>query len=111
MTILTTDNRPLATDWTIGQVLAWIAEDDTRCHDESLRSLLQTVDAALDPAKVAKVEGPATVALVRSIASHTRTRPALRDLRLDELDAHALASPPARAPLMPSSADAPAAAA
>ncbi|WP_136051846.1 hypothetical protein [Microbacterium sp. K36] len=61
---------PIDSDWTIGELLAWL-EDDTRTHDPSLREPLALIEAAVTgaPWPVA----PSPVALIRSLAVAARS--------------------------------------
>ena len=80
---------PLSHDWTIEQLLDWIAEDDARLSDATLRGPLQRIDEALTGSRWtleldASLEGsrlvrhPAIISLVRSIALNASRHPALR---------------------------------
>ena len=61
--------------------MTWIADDDTRCHDDGLRPLLIALagrpDATLVPT--------ATVALVREVGGRLRTGLVNADLRLHDV--------------------------
>jgi hypothetical protein len=69
-------------DWTLQKVLAWIAADDARCHDDRLIPVLDAVDRALGPAGSLV---PSAVALVRSLASRIAADPTLGRRLLDEV--------------------------
>lgn len=73
---------PIVADWTIRDLLEWLA-DDSRAHDADLHSPLMMIDAALTGS--AWQQEPSTVALVRSIASAVHSSPRLRNMRLDDL--------------------------
>jgi hypothetical protein len=76
---------PVAADWTIHDLVAWIADDDARSHDEALRPLLMSVLADLAPDASPAVTPRSPVALVRLIASRLRAAPALREVTLREV--------------------------
>ncbi|MDQ7879291.1 hypothetical protein Q9R08_14975 [Microbacterium sp. QXD-8] len=75
---------PVAPDWTIQELVAWIADDDARSHDETLRPLLSAVLAGLAPDASPALTPRSPVALVRAVASHLRAAPALRDVTLGD---------------------------
>jgi hypothetical protein len=87
-TTFASDLTPLSLDWTTRELLAWIAEDDARCHDESLTPLLRALAGAGSPGTDSPALDPASpVALVRALASRARTdrvfaRTPVRELRL-----------------------------
>ncbi|MGN8553029.1 UNVERIFIED_CONTAM: hypothetical protein OHV15_10620 [Microbacterium sp. SLM126] len=71
-------SRPFSTYWTIRELLDWIAADDARCHDESLRPVLAAIDSAgLAPRS--------PVALVRALAARVRTEPDFARTRVRDL--------------------------
>lgn len=74
---------PVSTDWTIRILLAWIAADDARCHDESLRPVLAAVTDALDPSDGLRPASP--IVLVRTLTARLEAEPALRDLRVRDI--------------------------
>ncbi|MFD4958342.1 hypothetical protein [Microbacterium sp. NPDC058389] len=74
---------PVSLDWTIGELVAWIAGDDARCHDEALRPVLGDVAGAWRPAS--GLRPTSTVALVREVAAQLRAVPGRRDLRVRDL--------------------------
>jgi hypothetical protein len=76
---------PVAADWTIHDLVAWIADDDARSHDEALRPLLMSVLADLAPDASPALTPRSPVALVRLIASRLRAAPALREVTLREV--------------------------
>ena len=76
---------PVAADWTIHDLVAWIADDDARSHDEALRPLLMSVLADLAPDASPALTPRSPVALVRLIASRLRAAPALREVALREV--------------------------
>ncbi|MCC2031706.1 hypothetical protein [Microbacterium allomyrinae] len=71
---------PLQPNWTVRDLLSWIAEDDTRCHEPALTPLVAALDRALRPER-RPADGSVTmsspVGLVRSLASLVRSQPAL----------------------------------
>lgn len=71
MTTPSIDLGPISPDWTIAELLDWLA-DDTRVHDESLRAPLTVIEAALTGRPWAGQ--PSTVALIRSLAAAVRPR-------------------------------------
>lgn len=76
---------PVAPDWTIHELIAWIAEDDARSHDETLRPVLSAVLAHLTPDASLALTPRSPVALVRALASHLRATPALRGVALRDV--------------------------
>lgn len=64
---------PLTPDWTIADLLDWIAADDARCHDERLAGILDAVCLALDPGAV--VVTGRVVGLVRQVAMQVSAQP------------------------------------
>ncbi len=81
-----TASVPISDDWTIADLLDWLADSD-RCHDRALDDRLRTIERAL--AMAAGEESwrarPGTVALVRSIAATARADHRVRGLRIGEL--------------------------
>ncbi|MGW8482942.1 hypothetical protein ACWGJP_07365 [Microbacterium sp. NPDC055903] len=86
---------PFPTDWTVEDLLHWIAADDARLSDPALRGPLRAVEEALTGTRWtteldADLKGarltrePSIVSLVRSIALHTRRCPAARAMSLAE---------------------------
>ncbi|WP_106815214.1 hypothetical protein [Microbacterium timonense] len=73
---------PVRTDWTIQHFLDWIASDDARAHDESLRPVLSSLASALEPGAPTSLIPRSTVAIVRAVGSAVRANPTLRDLSL-----------------------------
>jgi hypothetical protein len=73
------DFVPLAADWTIGELLEWIAEEDARCHEEELGRLLAGILSAFGDADPAPV---GTVLRVRLLAERVRETPRLRRARI-----------------------------
>ncbi|WP_374316010.1 hypothetical protein [Microbacterium sp.] len=70
--------RPFTPNWTIRELLDWIAADDARCHDESLIPVLATSDGTdLTPSS--------PVALVRALAARVRRDPDLAQTRVSDL--------------------------
>ncbi len=78
-------SRPVLTDWTTQELLAWIAADDTRSRDETLLPLLTAIDAALPGSQATALTPSSPVPLVRAIARRLRADPALRDVRVRDL--------------------------
>lgn len=76
---------PVAPDWTIQELIAWIAADDARSHSEALRPVLSAVLAGLAPDDAPTLTPRSPVALVRAVASHLRATPALRDMALRDV--------------------------
>ncbi|MFK4836593.1 hypothetical protein ACI3KY_12775 [Microbacterium sp. ZW T2_14] len=93
---------PVASDWTIDELIAWIGADDARSHDEALRPLLAGVLAGLAPDAAPALTPRSPVALVRAITSRLRATPALRDVRLRDVAGDAIAT--ATRPLTPATA-------
>ncbi len=63
--------------------MAWIAADDTRCHDEALRPVLTAV---AEPGRRGSVLRPtSTVALVRAVAARLRAEPATGERRVGDV--------------------------
>ncbi|MFK4807682.1 hypothetical protein ACI3KX_17620 [Microbacterium sp. ZW CA_36] len=76
---------PVAPDWTIQELVAWIADDDARSHDEMLRPLLSAVLADLAPDAPPSLTPRSPVALVRAVAARLRATPELRDIAVRDL--------------------------
>jgi len=74
---------PVHPDWTINDVMAWVADDDARCHDEALRPVLSALAGLRQPQP--GVRPSSTVALVRQVAAHLRREPASGDIRVRDL--------------------------
>jgi|GEM_PF-2410421 len=108
------DSSPVLSDWTTRELLEWIGEEDTRCHDTTLLALLAALDDTLaaragDEASGrtltagARVEasgrtlssrpggvGPgltptSPAPLVRALGARLRAEPPLRDVRVRDL--------------------------
>ncbi|MFF2486554.1 hypothetical protein ACFVSU_09160 [Microbacterium sp. NPDC058062] len=82
------DSSPVLSDWTIGELLEWIGDDDARCHDATLVGLLAEIDEALAPrsgAEASVLAPTSPVPLVRSLTTRLRTEPALRDARVGDV--------------------------
>lgn len=73
---------PISPNWTITQLLDWLAED-RRQHDESLRAPLVAIDAAMTGTEWRRA--PSTVAVTRSIAATIRATPHLLAATIGEL--------------------------
>lgn len=73
---------PIYPDWTVVDLLDWIAADDGRCHDDRLDDLLDAIDGALGavPARVGS-----TVVLVRYLALRVAAVPALGEQSLGDI--------------------------
>ncbi|MGC0371179.1 hypothetical protein [Microbacterium sp. SLBN-111] len=69
---------PIAADWTLIELLEWIGADDSRCHDDRLRGLLDAIDPG------APVGSGAVVVLVRSLAARVVADPALGAMRVGD---------------------------
>jgi hypothetical protein len=83
---------PVGPDWTIQDLVAWIADDDARSHDEALRPLLSAILADLAPDLSPALTPRSPVALVRSIASRVRAAPALREVALRDVTGGAISA-------------------
>lgn len=81
------DLGPIDLDWIIADLLTWLS-DDARPHDAALGAPLMLIDAALTG--VPWAGRPSPVAVIRSIAHTVRRTPALRHIRIRELDLHLL---------------------
>ena len=82
------DCSPVLSDWTIGELLEWIGEDDARCHDATLAGVIAEIDDALarrTGAEASVLAPTSPVPLVRSLAARVRTDPALREARVGDL--------------------------
>ncbi|MBD3942141.1 hypothetical protein IF188_10570 [Microbacterium sp. NEAU-LLC] len=75
---------PVSADWTIHELLTWIAADDARCHDEALRPLLSAIDASLAGMRGDSVRPASVVPLVRSIAGRLRLHPSAGDQHVSD---------------------------
>lgn len=75
MTTSTIDLEPISPDWTIAELVDWLA-DDSRQHDVALRRPLSLIESAVTGSTWA--HEPSTVALIRSLASVVRRHGALR---------------------------------
>lgn len=73
------DISPIHLDWTLIELLAWIGADDSRCHDERLRRILDAIDRGAP-----SVAGR-TVVLVRSLAVRLVAEPALGGVRIRDV--------------------------
>jgi hypothetical protein len=83
---------PVPVDWTIHDLVAWIAEDDARSHDEALRPLLSILLAALAPDVTPTLTPRSPVALVRLIADRLRAAPALREVAVRDVTGGAISA-------------------
>lgn len=70
---------PITAEWTLSELLEWIGADDSRCHDERLRGLLD----AIDPGAPVAPSG-AVVVRVRSLAARVVADPALGAMRVGD---------------------------
>lgn len=66
---------PISQDWTIAELVEWLA-DDSRTHDAALQHPLALIEAAVTGATWPRE--PSTVALIRSLASAAVRHGALR---------------------------------
>ncbi|MGN6218966.1 MAG: hypothetical protein ACTHNQ_05640 [Microbacterium sp.] len=87
---------PVAPDWTIRELMAWIAADDTRCHDETLRPVLTAVAESARPGSL--LRPTSTVALVRAVAARLRAEPATGERRVGDVAPGRTAAHASRAP-------------
>ena len=83
---------PVAPDWTIHELIAWIAEDDARSLDETLRPVLSAVLADLAPDASSALTPRSPAALVRAVAFHLRATPALRGIALRDVAGDAISA-------------------
>ncbi|MDF2916756.1 hypothetical protein [Microbacterium sp. NPDC086615] len=74
---------PLTPDWTIADVLEWIAASDDRCHDERLLGILDAVDRALHPSSARAATR--VVVHVRALAARVAADPSVGERVLGEL--------------------------
>ncbi|CAH0248686.1 hypothetical protein SRABI76_03186 [Microbacterium oxydans] len=91
----TSDHGPIDTDWTIDDLIQWLS-DDAGQHDEALRRPLARIEALLTGTTWSGT--PSTVALIRSITDAVRRDPALRRIRIGELDRQESPRMPERIP-------------
>ncbi|MGO4488794.1 hypothetical protein [Microbacterium sp. 2RAF4] len=91
----TSDSGPIVSDWTIAQLLEWLS-DDAHQHDVTLQHPLARIEARITGAHWART--PSTVALIRSIAVAVRDDPALRTIRIRELEPQHTPRMPERIP-------------
>ena len=73
---------PVNPDWTLSELLGWIAATDARCHDERLPGVLDAIDRALVPTAAPT---PPAVVLVRSLALRVASDPSLGRRRLGDV--------------------------
>ncbi|MDI9892867.1 hypothetical protein [Microbacterium sp. IEGM 1404] len=73
---------PVSFDWTLAELLDWIAIADARCHDERLLGALDAIDRALAPTTAPT---PPAVVLVRALASRVAADPSLGRRRLGDV--------------------------
>ncbi|WP_109208964.1 MULTISPECIES: hypothetical protein [Microbacterium] len=78
---------PVAPDWTIGELLAWIAADEARSHDEALRPALSALAAGLDSDAAPGLTPRSPIALVRAVGARVRSAPLMRDRTLGSVTA------------------------
>lgn len=76
---------PIDPDWTLAELLDWLADDDSRSEEE--HRILARIEAAASTAAGAPpwAGAPGAVALVRSLDALRRALPALGSVRLGEL--------------------------
>lgn len=81
LTTASSDLAPISPDWTIAELVDWLA-DDSRQHDPGLQHPLSLIERALTAEPWSGV--PSTVALIRSIsaAAHTRGSVTVAELLL-----------------------------
>lgn len=70
---------PITAEWTLSELLGWIGADDSRCHDERLRGLLDAIDPG------APVGSGTVVVRVRSLAARVVADPALGAMRIGDV--------------------------
>ena len=75
-------HEPITSDWTIRQLLDWLADDD-RPHDPALRDRLALIESAATGSGWTRE--PSTIALIRSLAGAARATPALLATTIREL--------------------------
>lgn len=73
---------PVNHDWTLSELLGWIAATDARCHDERLLGVLDAIDRALVPTAAPT---PPAVVLVRLLALRVASDPSLGRRRLGDV--------------------------
>lgn len=71
-------SNPITVEWTLSELLEWIGADDSRCHDERLRGLLDAIDPG------APVAPSGVVVRVRSLAARVMADPALGAMRVGD---------------------------
>lgn len=74
---------PIDSDWTIAELVEWLS-DDVRQHDRALQHPLTRIEAAVTGSRWGGT--PSTTALIRSLADAVRADPALRAVRIRDLD-------------------------
>ena len=73
---------PVCLDWTLAELLDWIAAADARCHDERLIGVWDAIDRALAPTTAPT---PTAVVLVRALALRVAADPSLGRRRLGDV--------------------------
>ncbi|MFJ2369059.1 hypothetical protein [Microbacterium sp. NPDC087665] len=73
---------PISPDWTINELIEWLA-DDARQHEAALQHPLALIEAAATGSVWRSA--PSTVALIRSLVEAARTSPALGATTVREL--------------------------
>jgi hypothetical protein len=81
LTTLAEDLGPIQIDWTIAELVTWLAED-SRQHDPALQHPLAVIEAAVTG--VPWTRTPSTVALIRSLtlAGHDHGSSVIADILL-----------------------------
>lgn len=76
---------PFSENWTISDVVDWIAGEDERCHDERCTAVLAGLDRALSFEPPASARTPSTVVLVRGLVVRLAETPSLGAARLGDV--------------------------
>ncbi|MCK2034651.1 hypothetical protein KZC51_00755 [Microbacterium sp. SSW1-49] len=77
------DLGPIDLDWTIAELVEWLS-DDVRQHDAALHQPLTRIEAAVTGSRWGGTSS--TIALIRSLVDAVRADPALRAVRIHDLD-------------------------
>ena len=84
--IVSVFSSPVSPDWTIPQLLDWLAADDARADGAGVAGLLAALEEATDPGSRMPALAPSSpLPLVRALAVRLSAEPALRHVRLDAL--------------------------